>query len=61
MHFATSSHPHRRQPINLVKEDDGRLVALCLLKQQPQLALGLAHPLGQHVGALQRRTEEGSW
>jgi hypothetical protein len=43
---------HRRQPIDLVEEDDGGLVALRLLKQRLELALSLAHPLGQHVRAL---------
>jgi hypothetical protein len=54
---ALASLPHRRQAVDLVKEDDGRLVPLGLLEKQAQLALRLPHPLGQHVGPLAH--EEG--
>jgi hypothetical protein len=48
----SSCAAHRCQAIDLVEEDDGGLLALRLLEQRAQLALGLAHPLGQDVGAL---------
>ena len=43
---------HWCQAVYLIKEDDGGLLPLSLLKQQAQLALSLAHPLGQDVSAL---------
>lgn len=42
---------HRCKPVQLIKEYDGRLHALRLVKQVLQLPLGLAHPLGQQVCA----------
>jgi len=38
--------------INLVEKDDCRLHCQRLVKQQAQLALGLADPFGQTIGAL---------
>jgi hypothetical protein len=54
VHAHTPSHTttHRCEAVNFIKEDDGWLVLARLLKQQPQLLLCLAHPLGQQVGAL---------
>ena len=40
------------EAIQFVEEDDGWLVPLGLLEQQPQLSLPLAHPLGQTVRPL---------
>ena len=51
------SAAHWGEAINLIEEDDGGLLSLRLLKQQPQLALGFANPLGQDVCALAH--EEG--
>ncbi len=46
-HLCPMSGPaYWAQAINFIKEDDGGLGLLSFLKQQPQLALGLAHPLG---------------
>ena len=50
-------HTDRRQAVDLIEEDDGGLGLLRLLKQQPELALSLAHPLGQNISALAH--EEG--
>ena len=48
---------HRSQAVNLIKEDDGWLCLLGFLEQEPELALGFAHPLGQNIGPLAH--EEG--
>ena len=43
---------HRGQTIDLVKENDGRLVALGLVEEQAQLLFRLSQPLAQHIGTL---------
>ena len=49
--------PYGRQAVNLIKENDARLVAFCLVEKHAQRSLSLAHPFGQHIGALSH--EEG--
>jgi hypothetical protein len=43
---------HRSKAINLIEKDDGWLVALGLLKQQPQLFLCLPNPFAQQIRTL---------
>ena len=49
----------RERKTCLIEEDDGRLEPLGLLEESPQLPLALADPLGEDVGALQKR--EKAW
>ena len=48
---------HWSKTIDFIEEDDGGLCLLSFLEQQAKLALGFAHPLGQHIRALAH--EEG--
>lgn len=41
--------PHRRKSVDLVEEDDGRLVLGSLLEQHPKLPLRLPHPFREEV------------
>ena len=42
----------RRETVDLVEEDDARLLVASPFKEQSELAFGLTNPLGQAVRAL---------
>ena len=52
MHLVLLRRPHGGQAVDLVEEDDGRSPLGGLVKERPELPLGLADPLGQDVAAL---------